>query len=245
MINIDLQPLLELWQTLIQKPLFGLALTLAAYQLGLWLYQRCNRLILIHPVLTASVTVCLVLKGLDISYRQYLEGNQLLYFLLGPATVALAVPLHQEFHHLRGLFLPLLITIVLGAAIAATSAMGLAWVMGASESTLLALSPKSVTTPIALGLADRLGALESLTTGGVVATGVVAALMAPLVFKLTGLTDGRMQGTILGLNGHGVGTALAFERAPTTGAFASLAMGLTGALTAFTLPYAIHWWQGF
>lgn len=222
------------------KPLFGLLLSLTAYQLGLWAYRRSNQWILLHPVVTGALAITAVLLALDLSYRDYLSANQLLYFLLGPATVALAVPLHQEFHHLRGLVLPLLVTIALGAAIAAGSAVGIAWYLGASKLTLLSLAPKSVTTPIALGIAQRIDALPGLTTGVVVFTGVISALLGPLVFKLTGLKDHRLQGVILGLNGHGVGTARAFELNATSGAFAGLAMGLTGALTAFTLPFLIR-----
>ena len=243
MSNWGLDGLLEqFWAHLSHQPLAGLVLSLLAYSLGLWLYQRAQRPVILHPVLTAAALIALALHSADINYRDYVASNQLLYLLLGPATVALAVPLHQEFHHLRGLVLPILVTIVCGAIIAVLSAVGIAWLAGASDSVLLALTPKSVTTPIALGIAERIGALGSLTAGIVVFTGVSAALLAPLVFRLTGLADERLRGLVLGLNGHGVGTAIAFERSPVSGAFASLAMGLTGALTALTLPLILRWW---
>jgi putative effector of murein hydrolase len=234
-----LDELARLWHNLHHKPLFGLLLTLCMYQLALMLYEYCNRRVILHPVATGSIAIALLLNTLGISYRDYLSGNQLLYFLLGPATVALAIPLHQQFHHIRKLLLPVLVTVVVGGIFAPAIAVGVAYLLGGSDAILLALTPKSVTTPIALGVAEVIGALPGLTTGVVVFTGVVGALLSPLAFYLLKLHDPRLQGVVLGLNAHGVGTARGFEINPTVGAFASLTMGLTGAFTALTLPYAL------
>jgi len=230
----------QFWLNLQHKPLFGLLLSLCVYQLALMLYQYFNRRVILHPVTTGSIVIALILHGLDISSRDYLNGNQLLYFLLGPATVALAIPLHQQFHHIRKLMLPVLITVAVGAVFAPAIAVGVAAIMGGSDEVLLALYPKSVTTPIALGIADIIGALPGLTTGVVVFTGVIGSLLSPVVFYFLKLHDPRLQGIVLGLNAHGVGTARAFEINPTVGAFASLAMGLTGAFTALIMPYAVR-----
>lgn len=230
----------QFWLSLQGKPLFALLLSVGAYQLALQLYQYFNRRVIFHPVTTGSIAIALILNTLDISYRDYLSGNQLLYFLLGPATVALAVPLHQQFHHIRKLMLPVLITVAIGAVAAPAIAVAVAAAMGGSDDILLALYPKSVTTPIALGIADLIGALPGLTTGVVVFTGVIGALISPVVFYLLKLHDPRLQGLVLGLNAHGVGTARGFEINPTVGAFASLAMGLTGAFTALIMPYVIQ-----
>lgn len=213
-----------------------LAATLAAYQLGLWLYQRAGRRLWLHPLLTGSILVAGGLKLAGIDYGAYRAASEIFYLLLGLATVALAVPLHREFHHLRGLVLPILASLGLGSLLAPACALAMAWLFGASAELLLALAPKSVTTPIALAIAQGLGANVSLTTGVVIFTGVAGALTAPLAFRLTGLADPRAQGLVLGLNAHGVGTARGFELSPVTGAFASLAMGLTGAITALWLP---------
>lgn len=227
------------WNGLQHKPLFGLLLSLSIYQLALWLYQYCGRRIVLHPLAISAVVIALILNAIDLPYRHYLKANELLYFLLGPATVALAIPLHQEFHNLRQLALPAVVTIILGGAFAAASAVGLAWLLGGPENVLLSLAPKSVTTPIALGIAESIGALASLTTSVVVFTGIAGALMSPLAFSLLKLHDPRLQGLVLGINAHAVGTARSFEINPTMGAFASLAMGLTGTFTALTLPYLV------
>lgn len=229
------------WQNLLHKPLFGLLLTLVVYQAALWFYDLCGRRALVHPVAVGSLGVAALLKLTGIPYREYLQDNELIFFLLGPTTVALAIPLYREFHHIRKLALPVLVSVILGGIFAAASAVGIAWLMGANEQVLLALTPKSVTTPIAIGIAHNIGALTSLTTGVVVFTGVVGVILSPVVFYLLQLHDPRGQGVVLGLNAHGVGTARGFELNPTTGAFATLAMGLNGAFTALTLPYVIHY----
>lgn len=238
MLNDALHTLVDLWHHLSQTGLFGLLLTLVFYQLGLLLYERCGRPVILHPVATASVTIALLLPQLHISYSSYRHSNELIYFLLGPATVALALPLYQQFHQIRKLALPILVTVILGAAFASLSAVMIAHWLGASTVTQLSLAPKSITTPIALGVSISIGGMPTLTTGVVVFTGVIGALMSPLVFYLLQLHDPRAQGIVLGINAHGLGTARAFEVNPVSGAFASLSMGLTGAFTALTLPYA-------
>lgn len=220
--------------------LSAIILTLAAYQFGQFCYQRSNRLMLFHPVVIAGCIIAAALFYFDISYSQYREGSQLFYFLLGPATVALAVPLYQEFRHIRQLARPILVTVMLGATIAAASAVLLGGLMGAEGEVLRSIASKSVTTPIALGISEKIHGISTLTTGVVVATGIIGALLAPLAFRLCALNDPRLQGIVLGLNAHGIGTAVAFEKNASCGAFSSLAMGLTGAFTALTLPYAIH-----
>ena len=228
------------WQSLQHRALFGLLLSLVIYQLAQALYQYSRRKIILHPLALSAVAIALILKLIDLPYRQYLEANQLLYFLLGPATVALAIPLHQEFHNLRKLALPALVTILLGGSFAAVSAVAIAWALGGSDLVLLSLAPKSVTTPIALSIAHTIGALPSLTTGVVVFTGIAGALMSPLAFYLLRLRDPRLQGIVLGINAHAVGTARSFELNASMGAFASLAMGLTGTFTALVLPYVVR-----
>lgn len=219
----------------------AMLLTIASYQLGLWCYQKSGRMLLLHPVLLGGSLIAACLYYFEVSYQDYQDGSQIFYFLLGPATVALAVPLYQEFKLIRELAGPILITVVVGAVVAAGSSVLLAYWFGASESILLSLAPKSVTTPIALSLAEKINGISTLTTGAVVFTGVIGALLSPWVFKLCRVQDDRLKGIVLGINAHGIGTALAFENSPRSGAFSSLAMGLTGAFTAMTLPYIVRY----
>lgn len=216
-----------------------LLLTLGAYLLADLLYRRAGRRLWLHPLATGSATIAAGLWVAGIDYADYRQASELFYLLLGLATVALAVPLHRELHQLKGLVTPVTIALVLGSAIACATALLAAWLFGADDGLLRALAPKSVTTPIALGLSESLGANVSLTTGVVIYTGVFGALIASPVFRWTGLSDPRLQGVVLGINAHGVGTARGFEISPVTGAFAGLGMGLTGAFTSLWLPYVI------
>lgn len=224
---------------LINSPLFVMTLSLAAFQLGNTLYRRLNEFPLLHPTVTGASLVALLLSRLDINYEVYLEGNQLLMFWLGPATVALAVPLYQQLHLIRKMALPILITCAFGAAFAAGSAVAIAYILGASDTTMLSLAPKSVTTPIAIELANEIGGLATLAAGCVALTAVSAMCLAPIVFRLLKIEDPQIWGFCLGITAHGMGTARAFEMNPTAGAFSSLAMCLTGAFSAAMIPIVV------
>jgi predicted murein hydrolase (TIGR00659 family) len=227
-------------QSLLHSPLFAITLSLAAFQLGNLLYRRLNEFPLLHPTVTGATMVALLLPRLNIDYQVYLEGNQLLMFWLGPATVALAVPLYQQFHLIRKMALPILLTCAFGAAFAAGSAVLIAYFLGASDVTMLSLAPKSVTTPIAMELANEIGGLATLAAGCVALTAVSAMCLAPLVFRLLKIEDPQIWGFCLGITAHGMGTARAFEMSPTAGAFSSLAMCLTGAFSAALIPIVVN-----
>ena len=238
----DLTALLQaLWYgELLSSPLFALTLSVAAFQFGNFFYRRLGEFPLLHPTIVGAIIIALVLPRIDLSYHRYLQGNQLLMFWLGPATVALAVPLYQQLHLIRKMALPILLTFSSGAIFAAASAVGIAYLLGASETTMLSLAPKSVTTPIAISLADEIGGLATLTAGCVAFTAAIGICFAPIIFRLLNIRDPKIWGFCLGITAHGMGTARAFEKNPTAGAFASLAMCLTGALSALLIPIAVQ-----
>ncbi len=225
------------------SPASLLAVTFAAFTPAFYLYKISKVPPAIHPLLHPLVTAPLLVSGLlllvDVDYSQYRQANSPLFFLLGTATVALAIPLHQQFHHIRKLVKPLLITLLFGASFAVISALSVAWLLGASIDTLISLTPKSVTTPIALGITEKIGGEPGLTAGVVVFTGVVGAAFGPILFRWLNITDDRIKGFVLGISAHAVGTARAFEISSRCGAFASLGLGLTGILTAALLPWVV------
>lgn len=227
------------YQALLNSPLLALTLTVAAFQIGNYFYRRLQEFPLLHPTVTGATLVALLLPQLEIDYSTYYQGNQLLMFWLGPATVALAVPLYQQLHLIRQMALPILVTFFTGALFAAGSAVAIAWVLGGSEATLLSLAPKSVTTPIAIALADEIGGLTTLAAGAVALTAAISISFAPIVFRLLKIDDPKIWGFCLGITAHGMGTARAFEMNPTAGAFSSLAMCLTGALSAVIIPLTV------
>ncbi|WP_444899491.1 LrgB family protein [Microbulbifer sp. VAAC004] len=223
---------------LLHSPLFALPLSCGAFWFGVLLYRRTGT-VLLHPIITASLLVFAALYSLDIPYRDYQDASGLLYVLLGPAVVALAVPLKQNLTVIRRAGWPLLVTITVGALLAPAIAVGIALLLGVGKSVLLALSGKSITTPIALAIAEKVHASLSLTAAIVVLTGVVGALAGPPLVRRLGIRDERILGVVLGINAHAVGTARALEISALCGACAALAMGLCGALSALLLPLII------
>ena len=204
-------PGLAAWLT--ASPLPWLALTLAAYTLTLALYRRSGAHPLLIPPLTATALVVAVLLLTGTPYATYREGTQLLSFLIGPATVALAVPLFAQRERIRQLWRPISVALLVGCTVAIVSALLLAWALGAAYETLMALAPKSATMPIALPV-------------------------APLL-RLLRVHDPAVRGFAIGLTAHAIGTARELQVHPTAGAFAALAMGLNGVATAVLVPVCV------
>lgn len=223
---------------LLGTPLLAVFLTLAAYAVGLRVFRRLGQPNWCPPVMVAATLLAAALAALSIDYAEYRRGAAWLTWLLGPATVALGVPLYQQFHHIRALWRPILLALPLAATLAAVYAVTLAAWLGASAEVLASLAPKSVTAPIALGIVDQIGGSVSLMMGGLLITGVVATLFVDLLAPRLGIRDDRIIGLTLGINAHAVGTVRAFEISPAAGAFASLGMGLTGIFTAIWMPLA-------
>ncbi|HRL76673.1 MAG TPA: LrgB family protein [Candidatus Accumulibacter phosphatis] len=225
-----------IWVYLAASPLLGLTLTLLAYLGASAVHQRCGGHPLANPVLLAVAALVGLLWLTDTPWHTYFDGAQFVHFLLGPATVALAIPLHAQLPRLRRMALPLLLALLVGSLTAALSAVAIGALLGASRATLLSLAPKSVTTPIAMGIAERIGGLPSLTAVLVILTGVLGAILARYIYRALHIEDDAQRGFGLGIAAHGIGTARAFQESEQMGAFAALAMGLNGLLTAVLLP---------
>jgi len=230
----------DIWVYLSASPLVWLTATLAAYQLALWISRLARQHPLANPVALAVSAIVAVLTVTGVPYDTYFAGAQFVHFLLGPATVALAIPLYAQFDRLRRMALPLAAALTAGSAAGAASAMAIAWLLGAEHSTVLSLAPKSVTAPIAMGIAERIGGLPSLTAVLVVTTGIVGAVIGPPLLRWLRVDDDAVAGFSIGVAAHGIGTARAFQMSESAGAFAGLAMGLNGLLTALLLPLALR-----
>lgn len=231
--------LADIWVYLSASPLLGLTMTLVAYLLAFRLYQRGGGSPLLNPVLVAVALIILVLVVSGIPYQDYFDGAQFVHFLLGPATVALAVPLYQQLSRLRQLWLPVVIAIVSGVIFAAGSSVALAWVLGASTQTQLSLAPKSATAPVAMGISETIGGLPSLTAVLVVVTGIVGAVLGTRLFDLFRIRDDSVRGIAMGVAAHGIGTARAFQVNRAMGAFSGLAMALSALATALIVPWLV------
>ena len=231
----------ELWVYLSASPLLGLTITLIAYQGAFWIYRRSGNHPMANPVLIAVSVLVAFLMLTETTYETYFAGAQFVHFLLGPATVALAIPLYTQFKRVKAMLLPVLAGLFIGSLTAALSAVAIGRLFGASLPSQLSLAPKSVTTPIAMGVAERIGGIPSLTAVLVIITGVIGAVGARYVFDAMGLRDPAIRGFAIGIASHGIGTARAFQVNEQSGAFAALAMGLNGALTALLLPLIVRW----
>ncbi|MCK2150377.1 LrgB family protein [Marinobacter alexandrii] len=227
---------LALPETLSATPILAIGLTLSAFFIGNWLFRRLGQPLWLPPVVLSAVALALTIALLPLEYDRYRDGAQWLMLLLGLATVALGIPLYQQMHHIRALWRPIVCTLPLAATLASVYALVIAWALGATPEVLASLAPKSVTAPIAIGITEQLGGAVPLMMGGLLVTGVLATLFVDLLAGPLGIEDERILGFALGLNGHAIGTARAFEISHTAGAFASLGMGLTGVFTALILP---------
>jgi predicted murein hydrolase (TIGR00659 family) len=225
-----------IWVYLAASPLLGLTITLVAYLIAQALYAKSRFNPLVNPVLIAVALLVMLLEITGTPYATYFEGAQFVHFLLGPATVALALPLYRQWPKLRRAAWPLIGGLVAGSLTAIASAVGVAALFGASHQTIASLAPKSVTTPIAMAVAAEIGGIPSLTAVLVITTGVFGAVFARSILNLLRVTEPEVRGFALGVASHGIGTARAFQVSEEMGAFAGLGMGLNGVFTAFVVP---------
>ena len=226
------------WQALIHHPLFGLGITLAVYQLAVIAYER-TRWIFLQPVLFSMVVLValLLLSGLD--YGEYSASVSPLILLLGPSTVALAVPLYLNLRRIRQLLVPILVTLLVAGVFATVSGVLLAWLLGAERLVLMTLAPKSVTSPIAMLVADEIGGVAALAAVFVMITGVLGAMFGPALLDLCRVSHPAARGMAMGMTAHAVGTSRALQESEECGAFSALAMSLMGLATAVLLPLLV------
>ena len=216
-----------------------LVLTLIVYLGAMAIYKKSGSRPLLIPVFTGVLVVVGILLISGTPYETYRSGVALLGLMIGPATVALAIPLYAQRERIKQLWLPISVALLVGCLVALCSALGIAWAFGGSEATLIAVAPKSATIPIALPMAERFGGKPSLAAVAVAITGISGTMMAPLLCKFLRLKDPAVQGFAIGLTAHAIGTARALQVNPTTGAFSALAMGLNGVATAVMMPLVL------
>lgn len=229
----------DIWVYLSASPLLGLTVTLVAYGLAYRLYLKANSTPFANPVLTSVVMLISLLMLTGTTYDEYFEGGQFVHFLLGPATVALAVPLYQQLARLQALWLPVTISLICGVVIAAGSSIGLAWLLGGSAEIQMSLAPKSATAPVAMGISETIGGIPSLTAVLVVITGITGAVTGTRLFELLRIRDDSVKGIAIGVAAHGIGTARAFQVSNQMGAFSGLAMALSAFATALVVPWLV------
>ena len=230
----------EIWVFLAQSPLLWLSLTLLAYLGALWLHKRSGANPAVNPVLVSVIAIVSVLLITRTPYDTYFEGAKFVHFLIGPATVALAVPLYGQLARLRRLWLPIGVALLVGSTVAIASAVAIARVFVASSETMLSLAPKSATLPIAMSVAEQIGGVPALAAMAVAVTGIGGAIMARPLLNLLRIEDPAVRGFSVGITAHAIGTARAIQVNETAGAFAALALALNGVATALLMPVLIR-----
>ncbi len=221
---------------ILASPLFGIVLTLGVFRIAEIVYRR-SRFVLLNPVFVSICVIIALLRVTRIDYADYARGGDLILFLLGPSVVALALPLWQRRRQILERKLPILIGICAGALASILSAAGTAWVLGGSSQVVLSMVPKSVTTPIAIGICAKIGGIVPLTAALVVLTGCLGAICGPEFCRLIGIRSSTSLGLAIGTSSHGIGTARILDEDRLAGAVSGLAIGLNGLATAILVPF--------
>jgi predicted murein hydrolase (TIGR00659 family) len=220
---------------LIGSQLFLLTFTIGVYVLSLWLFRR-TRIGLLHPLLTSAAVIIVFLLATGISYEHYHQATTLIDFMLGPSVVALGYALYRQVEQLRANAVSIVTSVVVGSVVGIVSVIVILRLFGAEHAIEASLVPKSVTTPIAMSIAERSGGIGSLTAIVVVFTGIFGSIVGPFVLRKLKITSRIAKGLALGSAAHGVGTARAMEMGAVEGAVSGLAIGLMGLITALLVP---------
>lgn len=222
----------------LSHPLTWLVATLLAYRLGVHLRDRTGHPVA-QPVLVGVVLLAAALVLLDVDYETYAEGATIVTFLLGPATVALAVPLHRQLGRLRGYALPLVAGLLVGVVVSVGSAMLLVQLLGGDELLARTVAPKATTAPVAIALSRTIEGVAPLTAAIGITAGILGAVAAPTVLTWLRVREHRARGLATGAVSHGIGTSRMLHHHPVEGAFSGLAMGLTALATSLLLPLLV------
>jgi predicted murein hydrolase (TIGR00659 family) len=230
----------ELWTYLSATPLFGLAATVVVYVLACAIYDHFRQAPWANPVLWTVLSLVCLLSLTQTAYPVYFSGAQFIHFLLGPAVVALAWPLWERRQLLRTHMRALLLAAASGGMVAAGSAWALGMMLDLPRDVLLSLAPKSVTAPVAMGIAEQIGGIAALAAISAVLTGIVGAISGKYIFDALRIQPWPVRGFALGTASHGIGAARAMQVHPDAGAFAGLALALQAILASLFFPLLVR-----
>ena len=233
---IDEQKLYSIWIYLQAEPLFWLTLTIGSYLIADFIYRKSNLFPLLNPVAISVLLVSLILIFFNIQYERYFEGAKFIHFLLGPATVTLAVPIYKKWDLIVSNSKAIFISLLIGSVFAILVTYLLSLYFELPKELILSLLPRSVTAPIAMGISEIIGGIPSLTAIITLITGVIGASLGIFVFDLMKLKNMDARGFSLGLASHGIGTARAMSKNKNAGVFAAVGMGLSGLVTSILVP---------
>ena len=234
---MNFESLIDYIQT---TPLTWLILTISSFKLGIILYNKSNKNIFLQPIIVAYLIILTIVSFTNTPFKEYFKSVEIIHFFLGPATVALALPLYKNLKYIKSLFFPIFITLFFGSIFTISISVCILWFLDSNSLTILSMTTKSITAPIAIISSEQIGAIPSLAVGFVIITGIIGAVFGTTVFKIMRIKNDTSQGFALGLISHGIGTAKAVEISQRAAAFSALAMGLNGIFTAILLPFFIN-----
>jgi len=216
---------------------FLLTLVMGSFLLGVYLYKR-TKISLIQPLLVSMLLIIPFLKLTGIEYKTFYESTRILNFMLGPSVVALGYVLYEQMEHIKGNVISIMTSVFVGCIVAIGSVMLVAKAFGADHVLMASLAPKSVTTPIAMSLAEKNGGIPAITAAFVVICGMFGGLVGPIVLRRLGIKSSIAKGLAMGSASHALGTARAMEMGALEGAISGLAIGIMGIMTALLVPFA-------
>lgn len=220
---------------IICSPLFGVLVSLAAYEIGAFIKEKL-KLSIFNPLLIAIIILIIFLSKFHIKYSDYNNGGQIISFFLAPATVALALPLYKKFTLFKENAFPILAGILCGASSGIVCVIALSKLFNLSDILTKSLIPKSITTPIGMSLSKQLGGLPSITVVAIIITGILGSIIGPFLYKVLKINDRVAMGIAMGSASHAVGTAKAMEIGETEGAMSSLTIAISGIVTVLLAP---------
>lgn len=221
------------------SPVCWIFVTLLAYRVGVWLRDRTGGHPLAQPVVVAAALVIAVLLLLGVDYEAYMSGGSMIHLILGPATVALAVPLYRQAHHLKEMLLPMLVALPIGAVVSIGTAVLSVRALGGDLELERTMAPKAATTPVAIAITEQIGGISAMVAVFTILAGMLGAVLGPALLDVMRVRDPRSRGLAMGAVSHGIGTSRSLHDNLTEGAFAGLSMGLTALATSLLVPVVI------
>ena len=223
----------------IETPIFGILLTIIFFNIGVFVQDKTKKPIF-NPLLIAIAGIILFLSITKIPYDKYKLGADSINFLLGPVTVSLAIPLYRQFNLLKKYLLEIIVGILCGIIVSLASVLIIGGLMHVNMEILNSLIPKSITTPMGLALTKTLNGIDSITVVSIILTGILGAIISPLVFKIGKINNPIAKGIALGTSSHALGTTKAIEMGEVEGAMSSLSIGIAGIITVVIVPIILN-----
>lgn len=221
----------------LSSEIFLLLLVMGSYLLGIYLYRR-TKMSFVQPLLISMIIIIPFLKIMHIDYAVFYQKTNILNFMLGPSVVALGYVLYEQIEYIKGNVVSILTAVFTGSVVGILSVVSIAKAFGADKILTASIAPKSVTTPIAISLAEKSGGQPSLAAAFVVICGLFGVFIGPIILKRIGIKSKIAKGLAMGSASHALGTARAMEMGAIEGAISGLAIGIMGVITALLIPFA-------